>query len=115
MSDFSRNLKYLREKYHLSQNRLATLAKVNQTTITRWENEEISPSLDNVIDIANVLNVSVADLTGRDLSKDESAIFDELELLFLKHKDILTEEDREYMRFIIEKRIKDIDKQNNRE
>ena len=37
--------------------------------------------------------------------------FDELELLFDKNKDILTDEDKEYMRFIIEKRRREIDKQ----
>lgn len=36
---------------------------------------------------------------------------DELDILFSKHKDILTDEDKEYMRFIIEKRKKEIDKQ----
>lgn len=37
--------------------------------------------------------------------------FDELELLFDKNKDILTDEDKEYMKFIIEKRRREIDKQ----
>ena len=37
--------------------------------------------------------------------------FDELELLFDKNKDILTDEDKEYMKFIIEKRRRDVDKQ----
>lgn len=44
-------------------------------------------------------------------NKDKS--FDEFELLFYKNKDILTEEDKEYMKFIIEKRKKEIDKQLN--
>ena len=43
--------------------------------------------------------------------KKEEKPFDELDILFQKHKDILTDEDKEYMRFIIEKRKKEIDKQ----
>lgn len=111
MSIFSKNLKFLREKNKLSQNKLAELANVNQTTIARWENEEISPSLDNILDVADALNISVANLTGIDLEKKETNSFDELELLFDKNKDVLTDDDIEYIKFIIEKRKKEIDKQ----
>lgn len=109
MSNFSKNLKFLREQRKFSQNKLAELSNVNQTTIARWESEEISPSLDNIYDVANVLNVSIADLTGRDLTQ-EQPVFDELELLFSKNKDILTDDDKETMKFIIEKRKREIDK-----
>lgn len=68
MSIFSKNLKYLREQKKLSQNKLAELSDVNQTTIARWESEEISPSLDNIYDLSLALNISVADLTGKDLT-----------------------------------------------
>lgn len=110
MSNFSKNLKFLREQRKLSQNKLAELANVNQTTIARWESEEISPSLDNIYDVANVLNVSIADLTGRDLTQ-EQPVFDELELLFSKNKDILTEDDKETIRFVIEKARRKVDEQ----
>lgn len=36
---------------------------------------------------------------------------DEFEILFDKHKDILTDDDKEYIKFIIEKRKKEIDKE----
>lgn len=111
MSYFSNNLKFLREKKKLSQNKLGELANINQTTIARWEKEEISPSLDNILDIADVLNVSVADLTGKDLSIEEDKEQDELEVLFCKYKDQLSEKDREYMKFIINQAKKEIDKQ----
>lgn len=111
MSLFSKNLKFLREKNKLSQNKLAELANVNQTTIARWESGEISPSLDNILDVADALNISVANLTGIDLEKKETNSFDELELLFDKNKDVLTEDDKEYIKFIIEKRKKEIDNQ----
>lgn len=115
MSIFSRNLKFLREKQKLSQNKLAELANVNQTTIARWENGEISPSLDNIFDVAEALNTTVANLAGVDLEKKETNSFDELELLFDKNKDILSEDDKEYIKFIIEKRKKEIDKQLGKE
>ncbi len=36
---FSKNLKFLREKRNLSQNKLAEIIGVNQTTIARWEDD----------------------------------------------------------------------------
>lgn len=111
MSFFSKNLKYLREQKKLSQNKLAELSNVNQTTIARWENEEISPSLDNVYDVAKVLDVSIAELTGKDLTIQNNNYFDELEVLFSKNKEILTDDDKDYIKFIIEKRKKEIDKE----
>lgn len=110
MSFFSKNLKFLREQRKLSQNKLAELSNVNQTTIARWESEEISPSLDNIYDVSLALNVPIADLTGRDLTNSNQS-FDELEILFSKHKDILTDDDRETIKFLIEKRKREIDKQ----
>lgn len=110
MNNFSKNLRFLREQKRLSQNRLAELSHVNQTTIARWESEEISPSLDNIYDVAKALNVSIADLTGRDLTNEHPS-FDELELLFSKNKDILTEDDKETIRFVIEKAKRKIDEQ----
>lgn len=110
MSYFSKNLKFLREQKRLSQNKLAELSNVNQTTIARWESEEISPSLDNIYDVADVLNVSIADLTGRDLTEEQPS-FDELELLFSKNKDILTDDDKETIKFVIEKAKRKVDEQ----
>ena len=111
MNFFSNNLKFLREQKKLSQNKLAELTNVNQTTIARWENNEITPSLDNVLDVADALNVTVADLTGKNLSQEKTTKFDELELLFDKHKDILTDRDKNIIKTIIEERKKEIDKE----
>lgn len=109
---FAENLKYLRTKKGLSQNKLAELANVNQASINRWEAKEMSPSLDNVNDLANALGVSVGDLLGEKLYEDK---FDELEILFDKYKNILTESDKEHIKFIIEQRQKEIDKELNNE
>lgn len=110
MSNFSKNLKFLREQKGLSQNKLAEMSNVYQTTIARWENEEASPSLDNILDVANALHISIADLTGKDLTQEQDC-FDEIEILFANNKDVLTEDDKEYIKFIIEKRRKEIDKE----
>lgn len=64
---FDTNLKYIREKKGLSQNKLAHQIGVNQTTIARWESKEIAPSIDNAEDVANALNVPLPDLLAIDL------------------------------------------------
>lgn len=94
---FAKNLKYLREYKKLSQNKLGELAGVNQTTIARWENEEMAASIDNVIELSKIFNIELADLLGRDLSendpKKELTENEELELLknTLKRKGFLNE------------------------
>ena len=110
MNYFSSNLKYLRTLKKLSQNKLAELANVNQTTIMRWESGDMSPSLDNIYDVSKALNIDVADLTGKNL-QDNNYNYDEFELLFDKHKDILNDNDKAIIRTIIEQRQKEIDKE----
>lgn len=109
MSIFSKNLKFLREQKKLSQNKLAELSNVNQTTIARWETEEISPSLDNVYDLSLALNVSISDLTGTDLTKESS--YNEMEqLLFSKAKELNDEEIKVVLQ-VMDAIHKDIDKE----
>ncbi|WP_317231420.1 helix-turn-helix transcriptional regulator [Chryseobacterium daecheongense] len=43
--------------------------KKNPTTISRWCNNEMQPSLETLLDIANVLGVDVKDLLWSSLKK----------------------------------------------
>ena len=110
MNFFSKNLEYLRTQKGMTRNELANKLKVNQSTISRWENGDMGVTVDNAYDVADFFNVSMSDLTGKDMAL-ENKPFDELDLLFSKNKDILTDEDKEYMKFIIEKRKREIDRQ----
>lgn len=111
MSTFSNNLKFLREEKKLSQNKLAELAGVNQTTIARWENEEISPSLDNIYDLASALQVNIATLTDENLLNSKQ--LSQTEVLFDKTKDILSDDDRATIEFIMKKTIDNYEKSKN--
>ncbi len=73
---FSTNLKKIREEKGLSQNKLGNMVGVNQTTIARWENKEIAPSIDNVEELANALNIPLPDLLGKDLRFDNATLVD---------------------------------------
>lgn len=84
---FSKNLRFLREQKKLSQNKLGELANVNQTTIARWENEEMAPSIDNVIELSKIFNIDLADLLGRDLqlNEDRKQLTEKEEMEMLKN------------------------------
>lgn len=90
------------EKKSADNSRLSTIRKLSKfmgCTMDYLAYDEItSPNDIKIEEISNKGN-------------EKNIIFDELELLFSKHKDILTDDDKEYMKFIIEKRKKEIDKQ----
>lgn len=69
---FSKNLKFLRELNNLSQNKLAEKIGVNQTTIARWEDDNRTPTVDNAVDVSEVLNIPLPELLGVDLSIEEN-------------------------------------------
>ena len=73
---FSKNLKYLRESKGISKNKLGEMVGVNQTTIGRWETNEITPSIDNVEEVASVLNIPLPDLLIKDLTFDNASFVD---------------------------------------
>lgn len=103
-------LRIFNNKKRMSKNELANKLKVNQSTIFRWENGDMGVTVNNAYDVADFFNVSMSDLNGKDMSL-ENQPFDELEILFDKNKEILTDEDKETIKFLIEKRKREIDKQ----
>lgn len=72
MSYFSKNLRFLRENKGITKVELSKKINVNQSTISRWENEIIGATIDNALDVANYFNISIADLVGRDLTFDNA-------------------------------------------
>lgn len=109
---FNKNLKFIRQQKGISQQELADKLKLDRSTISRWENDEMDITVGNAILIADYFNIPLEDFTSRDLTIDNSLkTFDELELLFNKNKDILNDDDKATIKFIVEKRKKEIDKQ----
>lgn len=110
-NNFAFNLKHIRQEKGLTQEQLGKLMDKDYSTIGKWENGTRSPIMEDVIKLSDILNVDIRDLIDKDYNNSNNKPFDELDILFSKHKDILTDEDKEYMRFIIEKRKREIDKQ----
>lgn len=109
---FGSNLKHLRIQNGMTQQEIADKMEKDYSTIGKWETSQRFPVMSDVIKISEIFGVSLSDLIYKNLMETKSnKSFDEFELLFDKHKDILTDEDKEYITFIIEKRKKEIDKQ----
>ena len=59
-------IKELRKEFGLSQVDLAQRMEVTKQTISNWENENIQPSIDMLVGLANVFNVTTDYLLGLD-------------------------------------------------
>lgn len=63
--EFSKILKELREKNNYTQEELGALLNLSKNAISHYENETNQPSLDTVVRLADIFNVSIDYLLGR--------------------------------------------------
>lgn len=61
---FNERLKYLRMQKHLTQKELSVLLKTSVVTVQCWENGSKKPSMDAIISLADVFDVSIDYLLG---------------------------------------------------
>lgn len=127
---FANRLKKAMDMNGFKQIDLVNKTKLDKSLINKYLNGISEAGNDKLTLLSDVLNVSEPWLMGYDVPIDDKVLanllkekidlvegckhnqeFDELEILFRKHKDILTDDDKEYIKFIIEKRKKEIDKQ----
>lgn len=62
---FGRNLAALRSRAGMSQSRVAARLNVSQQTVTSWEHDKVRPSIERLVELCDVLNVSADQLLGR--------------------------------------------------
>lgn len=91
--EFSERLKELRKQAHLTQVELAGKLGIVQSSYADWERGRKKPTQDNLVKIAQVLNVSVDYLVGNSEKKADE--LDNIELLFRMNSKGLTEEEKE--------------------
>lgn len=89
---FAERLKELRKQAHLTQVELAKRLGIGQSSYADWERGKKKPTQDNLVKIAQVLNVSVDYLVGN--SEEESDDLDNIELLFRMNSKGLTDEEK---------------------
>lgn len=105
---FAENLKYYMNLHDIDRIDISKILDIPYTTVSDWLNAKKYPRIDKIELLANYFQIEKSDLIE---DRNKSNISDEVELLFDKHKDILTQDDKDYIKFIIEKRKKEIDKE----
>lgn len=92
---FNENLKTLRKDRGFSQAQMAARLNVVRQTVSKWENGLSVPDAELIMEIAEVLDVSVSDLLGTNIEPEEKdnsleMIASELaklnELLVIQHR-----------------------------
>lgn len=111
-------IKSLRKEHKLSQENLAKMLNVSQSTIAYYENEQKQPGYDTLTKLADIFDVSIDYLLGRTdvkYSKMEQAIMEEKDLtpenlmekynLLIDGKPATKEEVKEVVKYIKALRI----------
>ena len=91
--EFSERLKSLRKQAGFTQVDVASKLGISQQAYASWERGAKKPTQDNLVKIAQILNVSVDYLVGN--SEEKSDELDNIELLFRMNSEGLTEEEKE--------------------
>jgi len=91
--EFSERLKELRKKANFTQVEVAEKLGISQPAYASWERGVKKPTQENLVKIAQVLNVSVDYLVGN--SEEKSDELDNIELLFRMNSKGLTDEEKE--------------------
>ena len=72
MSDFAINLKIFRKNKKYSQEQLAQKLNYGYTAIANYESGRNEPSIDDLMKLARVLNVTLDELVGLELTTQEN-------------------------------------------
>ena len=73
MIDISTKLKELRIKEGLSQEKLAEQLMVSRQAVSKWENGEALPDMENMVALAKLYNISLDELVGIKADKSDTA------------------------------------------
>ncbi|HFZ7051808.1 TPA: helix-turn-helix domain-containing protein [Streptococcus agalactiae] len=65
LTNFPQKLREERKKRGYTQDEMSKLLAIGQSAYAKWENGRTEPTLDNIIKLANILDVTVDYLLGR--------------------------------------------------
>ena len=90
--EFSERLKDLRKQAGLTQVDVAEKLGISQPAYASWERGVKKPTQENLVKIAQILNVSVDYLVGN--SEEKTDVLDNIELLFRMNSKGLSDEEK---------------------
>ncbi|ATY92715.1 putative phage regulatory protein [Pectobacterium atrosepticum SCRI1043] len=106
MSAFAERLRLLREARNLSQVRLAELLGVDPRVYNRWEKGVSAPHLETVVNIADVLQVSMDELVGRKSVSDEVKVRNHMLHALWQKADLLPDSDQQALIAVLDSFVK---------
>jgi transcriptional regulator with XRE-family HTH domain len=106
MSIFSQRLKSLRIARNLTQTRLAQLLEISPRVYNRWEKDAAIPHFDTVVKIADIFNVSLDVLAGRQLPNNEPIIHNSKLHSLCLQIDHLSDEDQQALAILLDSLLK---------
>ena len=92
--EFAERLKTLRKQVKLTQAQIAEKLDISQQAYASWERGVKKPTQDNLVKIAQVLNVSIDYLVSNSDKNLKEEELDNVELLFRMNSNGLTEEEK---------------------
>ena len=92
--EFSERLKDLRKQAELTQVDVAEKLGISQPAYASWERGTKKPTQENLVKIAQVLNVSVDYLIGNFSEKNTNKELEDIEILFRKNSEGLTDDEK---------------------
>lgn len=75
---FGNRLMSLRKSKSLSQEELGNLAGVSRQTVSKWELNQTTPEMDKLIALSNIFLISLDELAGREVIRQENVNYNEL-------------------------------------
>lgn len=96
---FAKNLNYYMNLNRVDRNKLCNDLGFKYTTVREWTNGTSYPRIDKIEAMANYFGILKSNLIEDKSKKKDSD--DELEILFCKYRDKLSEKDKEYIKFIL--------------
>jgi transcriptional regulator with XRE-family HTH domain len=106
MISFGKKIALLRKEMNLSQGELAAQLKTSVSVISRYERDEMTPSIDAAKKLAELLDTTVGYLLGEN---DDANIFKDPEMLErFKAIKAFREEDREKIYFTLDAMIHEV-------
>ncbi|TPV31046.1 helix-turn-helix transcriptional regulator [Paucihalobacter ruber] len=105
MQSFGKKLREQREVKKISQNKLAKLIEAHHSAIGKYERDEVRPSIDVVVKIADVLDTTVGYLLGE--TNDADAFQDPIMLKRLNDINELPQKERDALLLTIDAFLRD--------
>ncbi|MHA6252685.1 helix-turn-helix domain-containing protein [Oceanobacillus sp. CAU 1775] len=65
------NIKFFREQKNWTQQKLADQLVISRSTVTKWENNQLTPDINSLMKLSSVFNVTLDHLVGNKLYQED--------------------------------------------